>query len=99
MLKRLLLLLGIATASMLVFGCTGENGGDGQAGATGAKGDAGDSALPDLPTLSGHSDGGGSNGYILAYDVQAAYNSDTFFWRVSYRGNKGVHHDYYRYTN
>jgi hypothetical protein len=36
---------------------------------------------------------------ILPYDVQAAYNDDTFFWRVSYRGNEGKRHEYIRYTN
>ncbi len=30
--------------------------------------------------------------------MQAAYNNDTLFWRLSYRGNRGVRHDYYRYT-
>ncbi|MBI3991885.1 MAG: hypothetical protein HY342_01320 [Candidatus Lambdaproteobacteria bacterium] len=102
MLKRLLLLLSIFAASVLIFGCAGEKGSDGKNGAdgtNGAKGDAGDSALPAAPALSGHSGGGGLGGYILAYDVQAAYNSNTFFWRVSYRGNEGKRHDYYRYTN
>jgi len=35
---------------------------------------------------------------ILPYDVQAAYNNDTFFWRVTYRGNEGKRHQYLRYT-
>jgi hypothetical protein len=36
---------------------------------------------------------------ILPYDVQAAYNGDTFFWRVTYRGNEGKRHQYLRYTD
>jgi len=36
---------------------------------------------------------------ILPYDVQAAFNGDTFFWRVSYRGEEGKRHEYIRYTN
>ena len=36
---------------------------------------------------------------ILPYEVQAAFNDDTFFWRVSYRGNEGKRHEYIRYTN
>jgi hypothetical protein len=36
---------------------------------------------------------------VLPYDVQAAFNNDTFFWRVSYRGNEGKRHEYIRYTN
>jgi hypothetical protein len=36
---------------------------------------------------------------VLPYDVQAAYNADTFFWRVSYRGEEGKRHEYIRYTN
>ena len=55
----------------------------------------------DLPTLQGHIPmfpednfhGNGVTGLdddrVLPYDVQAAYNNDTFFWRVSYRGNEG----------
>ena len=48
------------------------------------------------PRLKGHQDNGG--GKILPYDVQAAFNDDTFFWRVSYRGNEGKRHEYLRYT-
>ncbi|MBI1945801.1 MAG: hypothetical protein HYS27_08900 [Deltaproteobacteria bacterium] len=49
---------------------------------------------PPQPAVVGHIE----NGHVLAYDVQAAYNSDTFFWRLSYRGNRGDHHDYLRFT-
>jgi hypothetical protein len=48
------------------------------------------------PTLTGHLPGGG--GTVLPYDVQAAFNEDTFFWRLTYRGNEGKRHGYYRYT-
>jgi hypothetical protein len=48
------------------------------------------------PTLTGHLPGGG--GTVLPYDVQAAFNEDTFFWRLTYRGNEGKRHGYYRFT-
>lgn len=60
-----------------------------------ADGTDGTDAVPALPTLDGHD---GDHGSILPYDVQAAYNDDTFFWRVVYRGNEGVRHQYLRYT-
>lgn len=53
-------------------------------------------ALPP-PTLEGHHPQGG--GAVLPYDVQAAFNEDTFFWRVTYHGNEGKRHEFYRYTN
>lgn len=49
------------------------------------------------PVLTGHHPEGG--GFILPYDVQAAFNNDTFFWRVTYHGNEGKRHEYIRYTN
>ncbi len=73
-------------------GADGTNGTDGVDGADGADG-VGGSTLP-LPTLEGHN---GDHGTIMAYDVQAAYNGDTFFWRLSYRGNEGKRHQYLRY--
>mgnify|MGYP001612728487 CR=1 FL=1 len=83
-------------------GDPGEPGAPGDPGEPGAPGDPGDPGPPgpgydfySPPELSGHVDGG----RILPYDVQAAFNDDTFFWRVSYRGNEGVRHDYYRYTD
>ncbi len=42
---------------------------------------------------------GMDDGRVLPYDVQAAFNNDTFFWRVSYRGEEGKRHEYIRYTN
>ena len=54
-------------------------------------------ALFPPPTLKGHQNEGG--GKILPYDVQAAFNKDTFFWRVTYHGNEGKRHEYIRYTN
>ncbi|MBW2381583.1 MAG: hypothetical protein JRG70_18920, partial [Deltaproteobacteria bacterium] len=77
-------------------GADGANGADGTDGADGADGTDGADALPPLPTLEGHN---GDHGDILPYDVQAAYNDDTFFWRVTYRGNEGKRHQYLRYTN
>ena len=70
-----------------------------------------DGLARDLPTLQGHIPmfpednfhGNGVTGLdddrVLPYDVQAAFNNDTFFWRVSYRSNEGKRHEYIRYTN
>ncbi len=74
-------------------GTDGADGADGAAGPAGADG-AGGTAVP-LPTLEGHN---GDHGTVMAYDVQAAYNGDSFFWRVSYRGNEGKRHQYLRYA-
>ena len=90
-------------------GAPGTPGADGTAGTDGT--DGADGNVRDLPTLQGHIPafpednfhGNGLSGMVddrvLPYDVQAAYNSDTFFWRVSYRGNEGKRHEYIRYTN
>lgn len=96
-------------------GRDGAAGAAGAAGADGADGvdgvDGADGNVRDLPTLQGHIPafpednfhGNGLSGLVddrvLPYDVQAAYNNDTFFWRVSYRGNEGKRHEYIRYTN
>ena len=93
-------------------GTSGSSGAAGAAGVDGVDGvDGADGAVRDLPTLQGHVPmfpeanfhGNGETGLaddrILPYDVQAAYNNDTFFWRVSYRGNEGKRHEYIRYTN
>ena len=77
-------------------GTSGATGPTGPTGATGPTGPTGSGGGLPLPTLEGHLPGG--HGYVLAYDVQAAYNTDTFFWRVSYRGNEGKRHEYIRYT-
>ena len=77
-------------------GTDGADGAPGADGATGADGMDGADALPPTPILEGHN---GDHGMILPYDVQAAYNGDTFFWRVTYRGNEGKRHQYLRYTN
>ena len=36
---------------------------------------------------------------ILPFTVQAAYNDDTMFFHMSWEGDKGDTHDYFRYTN
>ena len=77
-------------------GTDGADGTDGTDGTDGMDGMDGADALPPTPTLEGHN---GDHGMILPYDVQAAYNGDTFFWRVTYRGNEGKRHQYLRYTN
>ncbi len=80
--------------------CTVMDNGDGtrtiscEDGTTATVADGAD-AIPPTPTLVGHN---GDHGSILPYDVQAAYNDDTFFWRLTYRGNEGVRHQYLRYT-
>ena len=92
-------------------GTDGLIGVDGLPGADGADGaDGTDANARDLPTLQGHEPlfpeanfhgnaAGLEDDRILPYDVQAAYNADTFFWRVSYRGEEGKRHEYIRYTN
>jgi len=86
-------------------GAAGPPGADGADGADGAGADA-----RDLPTLQGHmplfpepnfhgNAAGLDDDRVLPYDVQAAFNTDTFFWRVSYRGEEGKRHEYIRYTN
>ncbi len=91
-------------------GADGADGADGSDGVDGG-GPGTDIVSRDLPTLQGHipmfpEDNFHGNGVTgldddrtLPYDVQAAFNSDTFFWRVSYRGNEGKRHEYIRYTN
>jgi len=96
-------------------GAPGRDGVDGTSGMDGSDGqdgqDGGGGIARDLPTLQGHIPmfpednfhGNGITGLdddrVLPYDVQAAFNDDTFFWRVSYRGNEGKRHEYIRYTN
>tara|TARA_R110001592_G_scaffold244368_3_gene505761 strand:+ start:2379 stop:4010 length:1632 start_codon:yes stop_codon:yes gene_type:complete len=77
-------------------GPAGADGAMGPAGPAGADGAGGVGSSMPVPTLIGHN---GDHGTIMPYDVQAAYNGDSFFWRVSYRGNEGKRHQYLRYTN
>jgi hypothetical protein len=53
------------------------------------------------PELTGHAGSSRPSEYdaVLPYDVQAAFNNDTFFWRIRYPGNEGKRHDYWRFTN
>jgi cysteine-rich repeat protein len=82
----------------VLVGCPDE-GDDGRDGVDGQDGEDGvDAAARPIPTLEGHTSAT-DHSLILAYDVQAAFNGDTFFWRVSYRGNEGKRHDYFRFTN
>jgi cysteine-rich repeat protein len=94
---RLWLVLLLATMPVLV-GCP-DDGDDGRDGVDGQDGEDGvDAAARPIPTLEGHTSAT-DHSLILAYDVQAAFNDDTFFWRVSYRGNEGKRHDYFRFTD
>ncbi|MCH7926202.1 MAG: hypothetical protein IIC51_11765, partial [Planctomycetes bacterium] len=54
------------------------------------------------------SDGGGgptlqgldaNKAMVLPFTVQAAYNDDTMFFHMSWEGDRGDTHDYFRYTN
>ena len=36
---------------------------------------------------------------VLPFTVQAAYNDDTMFFHMSWEGDRGDTHDYFRYTN
>ncbi len=54
-------------------------------------------AAPDLsPTLQGLDT---EKAMTLPFTVQAAYNDDTMFFQMSWEGDKGDTHDYFRYTN
>jgi cysteine-rich repeat protein len=99
-LYRFWLVLLLATLPVLV-GCPddGDDGRDGIDGIDGVDGQDGvDAAARPIPTLEGHTSAT-EDSFILAYDVQAAFNDDTFFWRVSYRGNEGKRHEYIHFTN
>jgi len=53
------------------------------------------------PTLTGHAGSSRPSEYdaTLPYEIQAAFNNDTFFWNLRYPGNEGKRHDYWRFTN
>lgn len=96
------MLTGLGVGAALAVGCEGPVGPEGprgepgEPGPPGADGEEGaDAGERPLPALEGHT---GDRPLLLPYTVQAAYNDDTFFWRVSYPGNEGVRHDYWRYT-
>lgn len=48
------------------------------------------------PTLQGLD---ASKEMVLPFTVQAAYNDDTMFFHMSWEGDRGDTHDYFRYTN
>lgn len=92
-------------------GAAGPPGTDGTDGTNGTNGTDGVNAVVRaLPTLQGHNPAVPEPNFhgsaasldddrILPYDVQAAYNGTTFFWRLSYRGPEEKRHEYIRYTN
>jgi len=84
--------MALLVLALAVAGCEGDDGTDGIDGADGTAGPSG-------ANFHGNGETGLADDRILPYDVQAAYNDDTFFWRVSYRGNEGKRHEYIRYTN
>lgn len=51
--------------------------------------------IDNSPTLEGLDT---SKAMILPFTVQAAYNDDTMFFQMSWDGDKGDTHDYFRYT-
>jgi Ethylbenzene dehydrogenase len=67
---------------------TGGDGGDG--------GDGGGSGSGTAPTLQGLD---ANKSMTLPFTVQAVYNDDTMFFHMSWEGDKGDTHDYFRYTN
>jgi mono/diheme cytochrome c family protein len=100
--------LKLAFPVLVLLAITGCDGDDGAAGVDGV--DGVDATARALPTLQGHIPadpepnfhGSAANfdeDRILPYDVQAAYNGTTFFWRLSYRGPEEKRHEYIRYTN
>ncbi len=48
------------------------------------------------PTLQGLD---ANKAMVLPFTVQAAYNDDTMFFQMSWEGDRGDTHDYFRYTN
>ena len=48
------------------------------------------------PTLQGLD---ANKAVVLPFTVQAAYNDDTMFFHMSWEGDRGDTHDYFRYTN
>lgn len=74
----------LGAASLVLVGCPGVPGGNGNGG-TGT-----------APTLQGLD---GSKAMVLPFTVQAAYNDDTMFFHMSWEGDRGDTHDYFRYTN
>ncbi len=106
---RFILVVSVVVIAM--GGCL-DDGDDDADGAAGPPGE--DATARAVPTLQGHiPDDPEANFHgfegswnvdededrILPYDVQAAYNDDTFFWRLSYNGEEGKRHQYLRYTN
>jgi len=51
---------------------------------------------PGAPTLKGLDP---NKAEILPFTVQAAFNDDTMFFHMSWEGDKGDTHDYFRFTN
>lgn len=102
------LLMALALAGCGDDGTIGADGADGTIGADGA--DGANAVARPLPTLQGHNPAVPEANFhgtaaslaedrILPYDVQAAYNNTTMFWRLSYNGEEGKRHQYLRYTN
>ncbi|MBN4058946.1 hypothetical protein JYU10_00585 [bacterium AH-315-J04] len=54
------------------------------------------SDMSNAPTLQGLD---ANKAIILPFTVQAAYNDDTMFFHMSWEGDRGDTHDYFRYTD
>ncbi len=73
----------LGTASVALVGCPGVPVDNGN----------GDGAAPTLQGLDAN------KAMVLPFTVQAAYNDDTMFFHMSWEGDRGDTHDYFRYTN
>ncbi len=79
----------LAPAFLILAGCGVPPAGNGNGnGNTNGNGTA--------PTLQGLD---ANKSVTLPFTVQAAYNDDTMFFHMSWEGDKGDTHDYFRYTN
>ncbi len=108
-LRTICTLLLVGTATLALVGCPGvdidppvdnDNGStdtppvdnDNDNGST----DTPPDSTGDAPTLKGLD---ADKAMVLPFTVQAAYNDDTMFFHMSWEGDKGDTHDYFRYTD
>ncbi len=85
---------GACVADVPVDPCAGVSCGEGESCVNGlCVADGGESAAPTLAGIDAN------KAVILPFTVQAAYNDDTMFFHMSWEGDKGDTHDYFRYTD
>jgi len=97
-LRKVGVLVILGTASVTLVGCPGVPVDDPCADVTCAAGTCVDGQCVGgtAPTLQGLD---ANKAMVLPFTVQAAYNDDTMFFHMSWEGDRGDTHDYFRYTN